>query len=335
MYRRNFVRIWCRSTFLFVVFFRLSAGSFAVAADPDNPFATEQEKIAAAKPRTWNASNGKFSVEAKLLKVDEGKAVLKRADGQEISVPLDKLSEADQKYVDNLLGKSPATAGESSSASSSATGGDAVGDSKVVYKLTLVTTDYRTAKSVDLGVPDLGNTSPMWPLPPTNFPRCEFRSNRSTSSTGCSECCCCPKKKKRLSSFITISKRTPARCSPVTCNRGNSMRRRCLAKTKCPSTFHRMAPWCWPNSRGTKPRAAANCILYTREGNKVKPLKGWRPFTVPSGRDGDNFNTSVDWATFTDSQHVLTEGSFGKLVLWEVPSLKPVWSTYGRQRTFV
>jgi len=67
--------------------------------------------------------------------------------------------------------------------------------------------------------------------------------------------------------------------------------------------------------------------LYTREGNKVKPLKGWRPFTVPSGRDGDNFNTTVDWVTFTDSQHVLTEGSFGKLVLWEVPSLKPVWST--------
>ncbi len=105
MYRRNFVRFWCRSTFLFVVFLSLAAGSFAVAADPDNPFATEQEKIAAAKPRTWTASNGKFSVEAKLVKVDEGKLVLKRADGQEISVPLDKLSEADQKYVDNLLGK--------------------------------------------------------------------------------------------------------------------------------------------------------------------------------------------------------------------------------------
>src|SRR4029079_12806453 len=98
MYQRNFLRFSCRSTLSFVVYFVVAAGSFAVAADPDNPFATEQEKIAAAKPRTWNASNGKFSVEAKLVKVDEGKLVLKRADGQEITVPLDKLSEADQKY---------------------------------------------------------------------------------------------------------------------------------------------------------------------------------------------------------------------------------------------
>jgi len=39
---------------------------------------------------------GKFSVEAELIKVADGKVELKKADGTLIAVPLDRLSTADQ-----------------------------------------------------------------------------------------------------------------------------------------------------------------------------------------------------------------------------------------------
>jgi hypothetical protein len=67
--------------------------------------AREKEKKAKAdepKPddRTWTSSNGKFKVEASLVKVAEGKVYLKRKDnGKEITVPVDSLSKADAEYL--------------------------------------------------------------------------------------------------------------------------------------------------------------------------------------------------------------------------------------------
>jgi hypothetical protein len=49
--------------------------------------------------RMWTDKSGQFSVEAEFVKVDGGAVVLKKADGSEISVALDRLSESDQKFV--------------------------------------------------------------------------------------------------------------------------------------------------------------------------------------------------------------------------------------------
>ena len=50
--------------------------------------------------RTWTSADGKFTVEAQLVKVEEGKALLRRKDNrQEISVPLAVLSAADQAHL--------------------------------------------------------------------------------------------------------------------------------------------------------------------------------------------------------------------------------------------
>lgn len=49
--------------------------------------------------RTWSDRSGKFKVEAELLGVTEGKVQLKRKDGQTVEVPLDRLSDEDQKFV--------------------------------------------------------------------------------------------------------------------------------------------------------------------------------------------------------------------------------------------
>jgi hypothetical protein len=52
--------------------------------------------------RTWKDPSGKFAVEAELMLFDGQKAVLRKSDGKTIEVPISKLSEADQKFLNDL-----------------------------------------------------------------------------------------------------------------------------------------------------------------------------------------------------------------------------------------
>ncbi|MGE3244564.1 MAG: SHD1 domain-containing protein [Pirellulales bacterium] len=53
----------------------------------------------AAHARTWTDSTGKYTVDADLVAFNERHVVLQKADHQLISVPLDKLSDADRKFL--------------------------------------------------------------------------------------------------------------------------------------------------------------------------------------------------------------------------------------------
>jgi hypothetical protein len=53
--------------------------------------------------RTWTNRTGKFSVDAELVELRDGKAVLKRSDGRVISVRTSLLSKADRKYIRDEL----------------------------------------------------------------------------------------------------------------------------------------------------------------------------------------------------------------------------------------
>jgi len=57
---------------------------------------------AEATTRKWTDATGKFSVEAELVDYQDGKVRLKKANGNEITVSFDKLSEADQKYLEKV-----------------------------------------------------------------------------------------------------------------------------------------------------------------------------------------------------------------------------------------
>ena len=50
--------------------------------------------------RTWKDSTGKFSVEAKLISIEEGQVVLKTTVGKEIKISLDRLSAEDRLFVE-------------------------------------------------------------------------------------------------------------------------------------------------------------------------------------------------------------------------------------------
>lgn len=57
------------------------------------------------KTRTWSSPNGTFSIDAKLVSADGDDLKLKKDDGKSLKVSLDKLSPADQKYVDRMRDK--------------------------------------------------------------------------------------------------------------------------------------------------------------------------------------------------------------------------------------
>lgn len=57
---------------------------------------------APASARKWTDSTGTFSVEAELVEIKAGKVVLKKSTGSVIAVPISRLSEADQHYIESL-----------------------------------------------------------------------------------------------------------------------------------------------------------------------------------------------------------------------------------------
>lgn len=52
--------------------------------------------------RRWTDSTGKYTVEAEFVGFKDGKVQLKKEDGKTITVPIDKLSEADQEFMHTL-----------------------------------------------------------------------------------------------------------------------------------------------------------------------------------------------------------------------------------------
>lgn len=52
--------------------------------------------------RVWKDATGKFSVEAKVVENKNGTVTLEKSNGNQIKVPLNKLSSADKKYLREL-----------------------------------------------------------------------------------------------------------------------------------------------------------------------------------------------------------------------------------------
>ena len=62
--------------------------------------------------REWTDKTGRFSVEAELVEVKDGMAVLKKADGTVISVAVEKLSDSDRTYLKGVAAKAEREARE-------------------------------------------------------------------------------------------------------------------------------------------------------------------------------------------------------------------------------
>jgi len=65
------------------------------------------KKKSAARPaaeavRTWRDSTGKFSIRGKFVSNVDGKVTIEASDGSEVTIPLKRLSTADQAYLESI-----------------------------------------------------------------------------------------------------------------------------------------------------------------------------------------------------------------------------------------
>ena len=76
----------------------------AEASSEDNPFATDEEKMANAPDtiREWSNQSGSFKVEASFVSLENETVVLKRKDGKQVKVPLSRLSAEDRELAESF-----------------------------------------------------------------------------------------------------------------------------------------------------------------------------------------------------------------------------------------
>ena len=61
-----------------------------------------------AETRKWTSKDGRYSTEAELVEADDANATLKKPSGETVTVPVQRLSEADRRYLRARTKKPPA-----------------------------------------------------------------------------------------------------------------------------------------------------------------------------------------------------------------------------------
>ncbi len=317
-----------------VAFIRLPQGrakAKSQAKQADNPFATAEEKAAVGALRTWTDRDGKFTVEARLLKVENDKVVLRRADDKEINVALEKLTEADQKYAaDFKAGKVEVEAADKSKER------DLNDPTEPDIAITRTNLDNAPVIEVAAGTawkyqPDVAPRGEASLAQRVSLPPKEFFEN----PTGLMFL---PAEKK---AFVVFVNSPPGFKAPVTrvhaCDLSHGkVESGVFGADVTPIDISSDGSMVlahsgsgWGTGSGTELR------IYSREGKKVKPLVAWVPYRhhpwtaavassaarVPKlGPDGD-----ISWAAFVDTKHVITLNPAGELALWKIPKLEPVY----------
>ena len=73
------------------------------SAKPDEPQPEPDPEPSGPAVRTWTTADGKNTVEATFVKIEEGQVTIKRKDtGREVTLPLELLSAEDQAYIKSL-----------------------------------------------------------------------------------------------------------------------------------------------------------------------------------------------------------------------------------------
>jgi SLA1 homology domain 1, SHD1 len=285
------------------------------AAESDNPFATDEERGPAPQPRTWNDRSGKFTIEATLLRIEDKNVVLRRSDEKEITVPLAKLSDADQKYL-----------AEFKAGMNAARTGTKADDS--ADKGTFVTTDFSAATVLDL------SGSRGWKYQPDAASTGDkLRSARVTLQKPAGffdkpvQLLPLAAEQKMLVVFEVQPEHTRRHDSRIqTCNlqSGTVEANWQFGQDEVPLCISPDGRLILSRAEGSDREKYSEVRLYRREGNSATPISSWKPFQVPSADKQQDME--MKWAEFVDPQHLLTRSGGGRLVLWQVPEIKAVWA---------
>ncbi|REK07159.1 MAG: hypothetical protein DWQ37_21655 [Planctomycetota bacterium] len=289
------------------------------ASAAENPFATEEERIAARQPRTWSDASGKFKVEAKLLRVDGDNVVIKRADDKELAVPLARLSDADKKYVASIV---PGTSTDSPAEESA--------EAMPAREVELTETHLGAARVVQISGRD-------WNYQPDASPTERKLRNvriplKEIEFLASVELFLLPDQGRAfVAAALSHGSEQKATVQAIDLQRGLVVGEGVFSNEVTPIDMSLDGKWILARSQGFGTGTSAELRLYERKGMNAEPKVAWVPYnhhgpaTEWAGRWSYPWNADVEWAKFLGSEHVVTLSHDNELAVWQIDGLKPIY----------
>src|SRR5262245_58949228 len=266
----------------------------------------------AADLRTWTDATGKFTITAKFVSLADGKVTLEQEDGSKVGIELTKLSAADQKVAHDL-----------------SKGDDNPFKPKTTAAPTdppLTTVDWSGARSVELTPEKSDWQFSVGPVPaveglsqqPVRLPpKSNFFEHTKTLVLN-------PVCKRSVVSYTLDDPRQKSKNSRVVlCD---LIAGKLVGSASAPGHSVPLAL----SDDGNRVLMRRDDFghsnqdrveIWKLDGSNITKTLRWVPYDDLRGADRD-----VKWATFLDEHRAVTVSASGKLVLWQLDPLKPVYT---------
>lgn len=260
-----------------------------------------------AAVRTWTDATGKFKFEGKLVAHDKDKVTLEGADGKRVEIEVNRLSAADREY----LAAQAKQAGPED-------------PFKPAGSTQTAAPDWSKVRSVEVVA-----AQDTWKLPATAAPECKFQSlpvalpARRHFFEGCSALVVNPFSRRALVGYQwNNAGQMTSRLIYCDLEKGQRLHEFIVEGNVTPVALND------DGSRAVFKRNVAN-----KETAEIWSLSEKAAERVAEFSTADDKGQGQDlrWAVFLDDKRLLTASySSGKVVLWELPALKPVYQLTGQ-----
>lgn len=299
--------------------------------------ANRAEKKSKRPLRTWTDKTGKFKTKARFVELDGDALTLETDEGKTLSIPLEKLSEADQAVARKVAAK---TARPADSASGSGTRGPSSGavapmasapPSRKIEPPPLATADWSTCRTIESVSP------PAWAVPIDGGPApgsltaqpiaVPFATNEQGSrffekiggllfARDAARACV------MVSSVEDMARAPALTLSFVDLKEGKVDRSIVWPTTLRPIELARSGRTLLALSDSVFSRGSSDAAVgvWKIGGKSIEAVNAWNP--NPPGILG---NSAPQFASFIDDDHVLCSTMGGNASMWNVAEAKAVW----------
>jgi len=275
---------------------------------------------AAAKPRTWADSTGRFSVEATLADMKDGQVTLKRTDGRTVTLPVERLSQADQDFVKELQ----KAAAESNPFEPTQPAAPAAKPAPAGPPLTAG--DWSQVRTIAPGQP-----APTWAWTPDPEPKAAaliaqpiplsgrqgraFESPRSVVFS--------PSQGRALIGHIDgmPGHATATRFEWCDLTKGRTVGNQAMPINAVPLGLSPSGQRLLTRIDGFLHGSKARLDAWDWNEEKVEHVAGWTP-----SASQEQFERDIVYAAWTDDEHVVAVNLKGKLTVWKLAPLQALYT---------
>jgi hypothetical protein len=281
--------------------------------------------------RTWKDTTGRFTIKAKLLKVEKDVVKLQRDDGQEIEIPLDKLSKEDRDYLTTASDSpfkpsdspfKPAKPGGKAGKAKESDTDEEAEESGTVAEARTVEVDWSAAEIIPLTAPsDTWQLAPPAPLGELDFkPRTIALPAKKDFFEGLKGLALNAEAKKAVVGYV-LGRDQAAVTRLVLCDLktgkagSDATGPGSMAPIALHDDGHQVVMRRDDFGFGNQDRLE----VWKVSGKKVTKSLTWIPYDDVQGAPRD-----VLWAEFLDAEHLATCSRGGKLAIWKFATAEPL-----------